>query len=152
MEHCLLKTGISNHFSHCQLSKGIPQFMDIIYCHDSSNILNLASQIFCYCAVQLVNLDNKLNGIDGFTLCSDQQSGSHWPITKRSPSRRRSRWEPVADENLNDKLGSADDNATKNLSLVQVEAAEKVVFYSNDHKTTIGGTTYKPLVTVVITL
>ncbi|XP_042461260.1 SAC3 family protein A-like isoform X2 [Zingiber officinale] len=74
---------------------------------------------------------------------SDQQSGSPWPITKRSPSRRRSRWEPVADENLNDKLTSVDDNATKNTSLGQVEAAEKVAVKNSGSKSVNGSVGYK---------
>ncbi|XP_074592864.1 SAC3 family protein A isoform X3 [Curcuma longa] len=74
---------------------------------------------------------------------SDQQSGSQWPITKRSPSRRRSRWEPVADENLNDKLTSVADNATKNISLGQVEAAEKVDIKNSRSKSVNGSVGFK---------
>ncbi|XP_065046427.1 SAC3 family protein A-like isoform X1 [Musa acuminata AAA Group] len=61
---------------------------------------------------------------------SSQQSlvsDSSLPTHKRSPTRRKSRWEPIADEKLGEKLTSVDSHSAIDARWGQVEAAEKKV-------------------------
>lgn len=67
-----------------------------------------------------------------FLFCSSQQclvSDSSLPTHKRSPTRRKSRWEPIADEKLGEKLTSVDSHSAIDARWGQVEAAEKKVTY-----------------------